>query len=220
MLDESFKAPPYTLCRAEEPKHVICQYPDCDCESKDKIAALLALREVRINIGCGVNKFEEYINVDVQESENAKGELIVPDLSADARRIPLPDGCAHEVMAIHIFEHFYRWEVEEVLAEWKRLLRPRGLLVLELPDIIKCTRNVFKEIEGVKHPDQLGLWGLYGDPRSKNPYMVHKWGWSPATITALLEENGFGPVRVMPTLYHATGRLKRDMRVEARKISE
>jgi hypothetical protein len=51
-------------------------------------------------------------------------------------------------MAIHLFEHFYRWECERVLAEWRRLLKPRGRLVLELPDLHKCCLNIVKGRQG------------------------------------------------------------------------
>jgi predicted SAM-dependent methyltransferase len=83
-------------------------------------------------------------------------------------------------MAIHLFEHLYRWEVEGALREWGRLLQPGGLLILELPDLVKCCKNYLEgRMRGGKNPDQLARWGIYGDPRSGNPYMNHRWGYSP-----------------------------------------
>lgn len=177
------------------------------------IDALLAVATVRINIGCGINRVDGYINVDVQE---AKGG-VVPDIFADARNVPLPDACADEVMAIHVFEHFALWECGDVLAEWRRLLKMKGLLVLELPDIIKCCRNVVEGIEGDKHPDQLGLWGIYGDAQTPDPYMLHRWGWSPKSLRHFLHQHGFKEAEKKETQHHAVGRQRRDMRIEARK---
>lgn len=177
----------------------------------DKIRTLLAASAVRINVGCGRTKQTGYINVDVNPVAN-------PDLVANGISIPLPDECANEVMAIHVFEHFYRWEADDVLIEWRRLLKPSGLLVLELPNLEKCCRNICKgETKGGADPNQLGLWGLYGDPRTRDPRMVHKWAWTPTTLGALLEENGFRITMQGPTLFHTSGRLQRDMRIEARK---
>jgi hypothetical protein len=105
-------------------------------------------------------------------------------------------------MAIHLWEHLYRWECDEVITEWKRLLRPGALLVLELPDMIKFCKNIIEgTTRGGKHPDQLGMWAAWGDPRTGDPHMNH----------------GFTNIRHLPTVYHPAGRAHRDMRVEARR---
>lgn len=172
---------------------------------------------MRLNLGCGRHVLDGWTNIDVQPSSQAPR---APDILCDLKSIPLPDGCAEEAMAIHVFEHFYFWETPGVLLEWRRLLRPGGVLVLELPDLMKCCRNVLEGAtlkKGGKDPNQLGMWGLYGDPREHDPYMVHRWGWAPATLRALLEVSGFTGVREEPTKWHPAGRAHRDMRIVSRK---
>lgn len=176
---------------------------------------LLAADVVRVNVGAGRHVLDGWINVDVQRSARAKRD---PDIFSDARKIPLPDECANELMAIHLWEHFYPWECDALLAEWRRLLKPGGLLVLELPDLVKCCRNVIDGgLKGGKDPDQLGMWGLYGDPRERDPYMMHKWGWAASTVIQFLSARGFRKVVEKPTQWHPAGREHRDMRIEARK---
>jgi SAM-dependent methyltransferase len=166
---------------------------------------------MKLNIGAGGRRIEGYTGVDAVQRPAA-------DIIARADNIPLPDSSVDEIMAIHLFEHFYRWECEGVLAEWRRLLKPGGRLVLELPDLIKCCKNIIDgRMVGGKHPDQLGHWGLYGDPRESDPYMAHRWGWSPKTLGALLKANGFTDIRQEPTQWHPAGREFRDMRVVAVK---
>lgn len=166
---------------------------------------------LKINMGAGGRVLPGYFNIDITPREGI-------DLVADARSVPLPNGCAEEILAVHLFEHFYRWDVDAVLVEWRRLLCIRGLLVLELPNIVKCCHNVIDEVmKGGKDPDQLGMWGLYGDPRTKDPYMSHKWGWSPKTLSALLVQHGFDEAYEKPTVFHPAGRTQRDMHIEARK---
>jgi SAM-dependent methyltransferase len=165
---------------------------------------------MRLNVGCGRRRIEGYTGVDAVERKGA-------DIVAPAWAIPLADESCDEIMAIHLFEHFYRWECERVLAEWHRLLKPRGRLVLELPDLHKCCLNVIKGREAEKFEGQLGMWGLYGDPRDEDPYMTHRWGWTPATLRALLEANGFDRTGEERTEFHPVGRQWRDMRIVAEK---
>jgi SAM-dependent methyltransferase len=151
-----------------------------------------------------------WTNIDVQASSRAKR---APEILSDLKSIPLADACATEAMAIHVFEHFYRWEVDQVLREWKRLLVPEGELVLELPNLIKCCQNLIDGTAGRDNPEQMSYWGIYGDPGHADPYMCHRWGWTPLTLAALLNSHGFIKVREEPTQWHSLGKLKRDMRL-------
>lgn len=157
---------------------------------------------MKLNLGCGKRKLPGFVNVDVQ------GE---PDILADVRSVPLADGCADEVHAYHVIEHFYLWDVPAVLGEWRRLLKDGGLLVLELPSLEAAARNLLAGLN-----DQMVMWPLYGDPSHRDPFMCHRWGYTPATLTALLAEHGFQKVKVLPPETHGR-RGNRDMRVECRK---
>lgn len=167
----------------------------------------------RLNLGCGKTYLNGWINIDAAVSPLGKRP---PDLLCDVRKIPLDDGCADMIMAIHLFEHLYRWECDEVIDEWGRLLCRDGILILEMPDIVKCCRNIVEGREG-KKPDQMGLWGIYGDATLRDPLMIHRWGWTFATIKPFLEQHGFKEIEEKVTQYHNAGRDVRDFRVEARK---
>lgn len=168
---------------------------------------------LRLNVGAGSRRPDGYFSIDIEESADAPRPL---DLVCDAKAIPLPDACAVELMAIHVFEHFPRWEAEGALAEWKRLLRPGGRLILELPNLVKCCQNYLEgRMRGGKDPDQLARWGIYGDPRTGNRWMCHPWGYSPEELIGLLHAAGFKKAREFQTLFHPAGRHHRDMRIEA-----
>lgn len=153
-----------------------------------------------MNIGAGGKRIEGWLSIDLAGD---------PDIKADVKSLPLPDDCADEAMAIHVFEHLYRWEAEDTLREWLRVLKPGGLLILELPDLEKCCRAI---LAGAS--DRMGLWGLYGDPGYCEPLMVHKWGWTTKELAELLRSVGFRKVKVRTPEFHKP---MRDMRLEARK---
>lgn len=177
---------------------------------------------IRLNIGCGHRVKEDYFNIDAVYSPKAprapdllykfefddEGNLLKP--------IPLEDSCTSEILCIHMWEHFYRWCSDAVAKEFHRLLKPGGLLILELPDFYKCCLNVVENRQG-KKPDQLQRWGIYGDPTTKDVFMSHPWGWFSGELMEFLAKHGFTDIQHLPTEYHNTGKNYRDMRIEARK---
>lgn len=164
---------------------------------------------MKLNIGCGHRRMEGYTGVDAVERPGA-------DIIAPAHNIPLADGCADEILAIHLLEHLLPWEAPLALREWHRLLKFGGRLVLELPNLRKCCENVISGRAG-KHPNQLGMWGLFGDNRLEDPFMMHRWGYTPETLSDLLRTEGFTVLGERKTQFHPAGREHRDMRIEALK---
>ena len=162
---------------------------------------------VLLNLGCG-NKIlpKPWINVD-QAPRHGKA----PDFEADIRDLSMLDNdYADVVMAIHVIEHFYRWEIPAILKEWQRVLRPGGLIILECPDLMKAAKHF---ING--KPDQLTMWPFYGDPKHKDPAMCHRWGYTPQTLTQVLLEAGFVNIEEKPAEYHLGP--VRDMRLVGEK---
>jgi predicted SAM-dependent methyltransferase len=147
-----------------------------------------------------------WTNCDIQVSPKAPRP---PEILCDVKSIPLEDECADVVMALHLLEHFYQWEAPAVVQEWRRLLKPGGKLILELPNLEAACRNLLK---GMK--DQMSMWPLYGDPGHKDPYMCHRWGYTPKTVVKFLKQQGFKKIRILKPQTHGR-RANRDMRVEA-----
>jgi predicted SAM-dependent methyltransferase len=84
----------------------------------------------RLNLGCGYDHREGFLNVDLHEFHN-------PDLLADVTKLDmLPDGIYEEIIAQDVLEHLPRTETVNVLREWSRLLRVGGRLHLRVPSVI------------------------------------------------------------------------------------
>lgn len=160
-------------------------------------------KPIQLNIGGGNKRFPEWINVDVDPSA---------DIQCDVRNIPLPDDYADVAMAIHVIEHFYHYEVQDVLAEWFRILKPGAALILECPNLEKSARALVAALDaGEAISGPMVMWPLYGDPRHVNPYMCHKWGYIPDTLKKELLDAGFENVRQEPAQFHKKD--VRDMRI-------
>ena len=157
---------------------------------------------IRLNLGAGAMVVDGWLSVGLDDAH---------DIKTDLRALPLPDDHADEAMAIHVFEHFYRWEAEAVLLEWRRVLKPGAKLILELPELLRCCRNVL-EGSAVRR----SLWGLYGDPGYEDPLMVHRWCWSEEELKEVLRGAGFRRIKVMLPQWHGRKSL-RDIRVECLK---
>jgi predicted SAM-dependent methyltransferase len=166
---------------------------------------------VHLNIGCGAKLWNGFVNIDFPGNWSGRK----PDIECDVRELNLPDDYADSAYAIHVFEHFYRWEAEIVLKEWKRVIKPGGQLILELPCLDKVIGVFIRAIEGnTPITDQATMWRLYGDPYYKDPHMVHRWCYPVAELIGLMEEAGFKDVHYAEPKYHVPAC---DMRVVGTK---
>lgn len=156
---------------------------------------------LKLNLGCGHKHFPGYVNVDF-ENKWAKKK---PDVECDIRKLPYEDGTVDEVIAVHVFEHFYLWEATDILQEWARVLKPGGKLILELPCLNKVLFFLAQKELVLSHT----LFALYGDPQYRDPAMVHKWCYSKEHLTELMK-HFFSEVTPEPAQYHKP---ERDMRL-------
>jgi len=166
---------------------------------------------VNLNIGCGRKLWEGFINIDFPGNWSGKK----PDIEADILAIPLPDDHADIAYAIHVLEHFQRWETENVLNEWRRVLKPGGKLIIEVPCLDKILWLFNKYISEKKQINmQKTMYALYGDPVYKDETMVHKWCFSVMELTELFQDVGFHDVHHSEPEWHVA---TRDIRITGTK---
>lgn len=169
----------------------------------------------RLNLGCGSKILDGYVNVDVAPSRNGKA----PDVQCDiTQRLPFDEGSVDEVLTIHVVEHLWRWEVVDILKEWTRVLKPGGKMVVECPNLKTACEMFLKDVRnsaGAGRESQKTMWVLYGDPGWKDPLMCHRWGYTPASLMAVMSEAGLVGLRQEPAQFHM--REPRDMRVVGEK---
>jgi SAM-dependent methyltransferase len=174
-----------------------------------------AERPMRLNLGCGDKILPGYVNVDVVEARAG----MKPDVICDLHDLgPFETATADEILSVHVVEHFWRWEVRDVLREWVRVLKPGGRMIVECPNIKSACETFLQNPEQFSREDQDGqrtMWVFYGDPKWKDPLMIHRWGYTPESLKALLAEVGLSDVRQEPAQFKL--REPRDMRIVGTK---
>ena len=130
-----------------------------------------AERPIKLHLGCGNKHWPGFKNHDSE---------------TDLRSLPYDDCSVDEIHLIHVFEHLPRAKIGFYLAEWRRVLKPGGLLVLEMPCLDKIARMILDGEENY----QMTLFGLFGDA-TKGPLMEHKWCYTEKELKLVMEGAGF-----------------------------
>jgi SAM-dependent methyltransferase len=170
---------------------------------------------LKLNLGCGDKILPGYTNVDVAPSRGGRQ----PDVLCDLRALtPFKDESAEEILSVHVIEHFWRWEVVDILREWLRVLAPGGRMVIECPNLQAACETFLADPDRHAGPGaegQRSMWVFYGDPSWRDPLMVHRWGYTPRSLAGVLAEAGLVNIRQEPAQYKL--REPRDMRVVGEK---
>lgn len=178
----------------------------------------------KLNLGCGDKILPGYINVDVAPNPLTKTKLFThesanlgrrPDVICDLANLkPFENESVDEILAVHVVEHFWRWEVVGVLREWARVLKPGGTMILECPNLISACQAILADPDVATGPGaegQRSMWVLYGDPAWKDPLMIHRWGYTPRSLAKIMQEAGLANLRQEPAQFKL--REPRDMRI-------
>lgn len=116
----------------------------------------------------------------------------------------LGDGSVDAVYSAHNIEHLYPHEVPAALAEFRRVLRPDGFVVIACPDLQALGETIARgEIDQPLYDSPAGpiaaldiLFGHRGRMAAGNLYMAHRTGFTAASLKAALKAAGLIPVAV------------------------
>lgn len=151
---------------------------------------------MKLHLGCGKKYLKDFVHIDIAEFSHIDYQSSVDNLSF------LDENSVEEIYSSHTFEYFDRKKAEEVLREWLRVLTPEGNLYLTVPDfdslieIYKITGNLEKIIGP--------LFGKWLNSNASEP-IFHRTVWNRQDLTLLLEQVGFGKVKVFhPKIYLQT----------------
>jgi len=97
---------------------------------------------MKLNLGCGDNIKKGYINIDMNFNKNI-------NLVADVKRLPFKTNSITEIFAQDIYEHIPHEESQTLLNHWADILKPKGLLYLQLPSL-DCVTLKYNELKTVE----------------------------------------------------------------------
>ncbi len=162
-----------------------------------ELKPLLDRGEIVLDLGCGGQKLhEKMVGVDIR----ANGQMgvganvdrpAVADVEADVLALPMAGRSVDGILAKHLLEHIV--DPLTALTEWRRVLKPGGLLVILCPDYRLC------------------------EAISVDPSHVH--AYTPESVASLLRVSGFDVTRtdqvrpgyvfiVSATANHSRGQIK------------
>jgi predicted SAM-dependent methyltransferase len=83
---------------------------------------------MKLHLGCGKRHIPGFIHVDAAPEPHL-------DFVHNIDSLPMfDDDSADLIYACHVLEHFSRAQLKDVLVEWRRILVPKGVLRLAVPD--------------------------------------------------------------------------------------
>lgn len=140
---------------------------------------------IRLHLGCGKKFMPGYIHIDLNDFNHL-------DYKHDIRTLPMfEDNSVDLIYFCHGIEYLDRVEIIEVLKEWKRVLKPEGVLRLALPDF-EALANLYVETKDLK----LVAGQLFGRwPISDGSVFYHKTTYDFKTLTNVLLNSGFKDVK-------------------------
>ena len=139
----------------------------------------------RLHLGCGVKYIPGFFHVDALSFPHIDHQGPVDDLPYIA------SDSVELLYACHLLEHFGRNEIDAVLTEWLRVLKPGGVLRIAVPDFGACAQLYVAGKLPNGLPDVLGL--LMGGQRDQ--YDFHKMAFDERSLTDRLKRLGFSSVR-------------------------
>ena len=83
---------------------------------------------LNLHLGCGKVYIPGFVHIDTRKFSHVDHVTSVDNLSMFA------DNSVDLIYACHLLEHFHRDRTSGVLAEWKRVLVPGGILRVAVPD--------------------------------------------------------------------------------------
>ena len=138
---------------------------------------------MKLHLGCGKRNIPGFVHIDAVDYPHVDHVSTIDNMSF------IPDSSVDLIYNCHVLEHFKRKDVERVLREWCRVLKPGGVLRISVPDFAKLC-EVYQR--GGKL--DLVIGALFG--RQDYLYNIHYNVFDFDSLSDVLQRSGFTNVRI------------------------
>lgn len=171
-------------------------------------------RDIKLHLGCGPNLFEGWINVEGEYLKHMD-DIVLHDIT---QPMPIPDNCVSEILTVHVIEHIMPSDVDALLKEWLRVLKPGGFVATEWPDLLKACQFIVDDPSRIYTDNQKtmkrAVGAIFGRiDKYQDVTMLHKWGYSADSMIELKKRCGFSKVESQSPQYPKTKKPMIDSRV-------
>ncbi len=135
---------------------------------------------MRLHLGCGKRNFPGFVNVDIASWPHVQHVGKMQDLSfADNETADL-------IYCSHGFQYLDRDEAAGVLIEWRRVLRPGGILRLAVPDF-EAICQLYLERRSIQEV----LGPVFGKIPGPDGFLYHRTAWDFDSLKKRLLDSNF-----------------------------
>jgi predicted SAM-dependent methyltransferase len=140
---------------------------------------------MKLHLGCGWRELPGYVHVDIARHPHI-------DHVHDIGQLPMfDDDSADIIYCCHAFEYFDRNDGLSAMIEWKRVLKPGGVLRLSVPDFAALiTAYCGFGLKCIMGP----LFGRMGIPNT-DEFIYHKTVYDSSSLKNMFSTAGFVSVR-------------------------
>ena len=119
------------------------------------------MKEIKLHVGCGEKFIPGWIHIDLKKYPHIDYVTDASDLHV------FENNSVDLIYACHLLEHFKRCDIDLVLKEWYRVLKPGGILRLSVPDFSALVEvyNKYKDMGIIMGP-------LYGRGNPGNQHYI------------------------------------------------
>ncbi len=154
------------------------------------------MNKIKLNVGCGTDYREGFINIDGSESLPKVDKVI--DLSTKRLKDSFEAESINFILANDIIEHHFHWEGVQILKDFYHILRSGGSCEIRVPDCEFIISNRKLDLE----TKLTFLFGGQDVPQGNDKemdesrkiyphYFSHKYGWSMDRMKRDLKDIGF-----------------------------
>jgi predicted SAM-dependent methyltransferase len=137
---------------------------------------------MKLHLGCGKRHIPGFIHIDAVDYPHVDHVATIDNLSF------IQDNSVDLIYNCHVLEHFKRKDVERVLSEWFRVIKPGGILRVSVPDFSKLC-EVYQREGNIN----LVIGALFG--RQDYLYNIHYNVFDFASLSTALTNCGFKDVK-------------------------